>query len=115
MPRRRDAKLLEALGARLAVIRRQRGWTQEALSEAVGIEPVTLSRLETGDRALSLSTLAAAAGALGVSLGDLVDVERLAPAADVPADEAEVLRVFRALDEAKRDLALRVLREVGRR
>ena len=50
MPRKRDEDLLREVGRRVAQIRRVRGWTQEALAGAVGIEPVTLSRLETGDR-----------------------------------------------------------------
>jgi transcriptional regulator with XRE-family HTH domain len=58
MPRQRDQELITGIGRRVAQARRDRGFTQEALAEAVGIEAVTLSRLETGDRALSLSTLA---------------------------------------------------------
>ena len=115
MPRQRQPDLLRAVGARLQQIRKEHGWTQEVLAEAIGIEPVSLSRLETGDRALSLTVLARASTALGVSLGDLLDVTRPVPAIDIPADEAEAQRLFAALDVDRRDLALRLLREVAAR
>ena len=113
MPRQRQPDLLRAVGARLQQIRKEHGWTQEALAEAVGIEPVSLSRLETGDRALSLTVLARASTALSVSLGDLLDIARPIPATDLPADEAEAQRLYRGLDVDRRDLALRLLREVA--
>ena len=58
MPRNRDQELLRQIGRRVGQIRADRGLTQEVLAEAVGLEPVTVSRWETGDRALSVSTLA---------------------------------------------------------
>jgi len=112
MPRRRDQELLRQVGQRVAQIRRDRGWTQEALSESIGIEAVSLSRLETGDRALSLSTLARIADALGVGLGDLLDVKRDAPAPKHAPDEAELLRLYGKLPDNKRDIVLRLAREL---
>ena len=114
MPRTRDEKLLVALGARLQAIRKTRGLTQEALAEAMQIQPVTLSRLETGQRALSLSTLSMAADALECSLGDLCGVETELPTPTRPAAEGELLRIWRSLGEGDQGLALRLVREVGR-
>ena len=82
MPRNRDQQLLRDVGQRVSRARRDRGWSQELLAEAIGIQPTTLSRLETGDRAVSLSTLGRIAEALGVGLGDLLDVERDLPTID---------------------------------
>ena len=104
MPRRRDKELLQAIGQRVAKARKDRGWTQEALAEAVGIEPVSLSRLETGDRALSLSTLARIAEVVGVGLGDLVDTGRELPDAPHGPDDAEVLRAFQGMSRTRRQL-----------
>jgi len=115
MPRQRDHALLTALGARLAQLRRDRGWTQERLAEAMSVEPVSLSRWETGSRALSISVLAVAADKLEVSLGDLLDVEREIPQPSRDPDEVELLQLYRSLGEERRDLALRLLREVARR
>jgi transcriptional regulator with XRE-family HTH domain len=114
MPRRRDEALLVKVGRRVAEVRRARGWTQERLAEALGVGPVTLSRLETGHRALSLSTLAGIAGALEVTLGDLLDVETRLPAPRREPGEQELLGLYRGLARADRDLLLRLAREVAR-
>jgi transcriptional regulator with XRE-family HTH domain len=114
MPRRRDQELLRDVGQRVAKARRDRGWTQEQLAEAITIEPVSLSRLETGDRALSLSTLASIADLLQVSVGDLLDVTRSLPETTLKPDEAELLRLFQELPEGKQDILLRLARDLSR-
>ena len=114
MPRRRDQELLRALGKRVAQARRDRGWTQDALSTAIGIEAVTLSRLETGDRALSLTMLAAIAESLGVALADLVDVARPAPIKEVTPEVAELLRLYGTLPASAREAVMRVVRELAK-
>ena len=113
MPRQRNQQLIHQIGRRVAQARRDRGFTQEQLSEAIGIEPVTLSRLETGDRALSLSTLASISGTLGVGLGDLLDIERDLPATEHSPEEVELLRLFSQLTESQRDVLLRLARELS--
>jgi transcriptional regulator with XRE-family HTH domain len=113
MPRTRDQELLRDVGRRVAAARVDRGYTQERLAEVVGIEPVTLSRWETGHRALSLSTLAAIAEALDVGLGDLLDVARDIPAPEHGPEELELLRGFASLPDARRDLVLRIVRELA--
>jgi transcriptional regulator with XRE-family HTH domain len=112
MPRYRDADLVKAIGQRVAKARRDRGFTQEQLSEAVGIEAVTLSRLETGHRALSLTTLFRIATALGVDLGDLLDTGRELPRTDNTPEEQELLRMFGAMSTGSREAVLRVAREL---
>ena len=113
MPRTRNPELLQQIGQRVAQARRDRGWTQEQLAETVGVEPVTMSRWETGDRALSLSTLAAIASALEVPLGDLLDVTRDIPAAEHAPEEGELLRLYRGLSESQQDIILRLARDLA--
>lgn len=115
MPRQRDQELLRAVGARLATIRRDQGWSQEQLAEAIDIQPVSLSRLETGDRALSLTVLARAAGALSVPLGDLLDVDRPMPESPDDPGLAELTAMWSGMDEETRDTVMRVVREIARR
>jgi len=112
MPRKRDHDLLRVVGQRVANARKDRGWTQEQLAEAIGIEAVSLSRLETGDRALSLSTLGHISDALGVGLADLLDEARPLPKPKHAPDEAELLRLFQRLHEGKRDIVLRLVRDL---
>lgn len=110
MPRRRDEDLLRDVGRRLARIRKDRGWTQEQLAEKIGIAPVTLSRLETGARAMSLSSLAIIAGMLEVGLGDVLDTAGPTPAQAMPPRENEMLRLFKELSSDRQDLLLRTAR-----
>ena len=112
MPRRRSPELLHVVGRRVAQARTDRGFTQEALAEAIGIEPVSLSRLETGDRALSLTTLGLIADALGLGLGHLVGVESDLPKPDLAPQEAELLRGFGKLPAQRRDIILRLVRDL---
>ena len=113
MPRQRDQELLREVGQRVAQARKDRGWTQEQLAEAVGIEPVTLSRWETGDRALSLSTLHAISASLEVGLGDLLDVARDLPEPEHAPDEAELLRLYRQLPASQQDIVCRLARDLS--
>ena len=114
MPRRHDPDLLRAVGARLAELRRARGLTQEALAEATGLEPLSISRCEVGGRALSLTNLAVVADALGVALGGIVDVERRCPVPERSPEESQRLRMWRGLPDAERDRAQRMMREFAR-
>lgn len=112
MPKNRNPELLRRVGRRVAQARAERGFTQERLAEAVGIEPVSLSRLETGDRALSLSTLGEIAGALDLGLGALIGVENDLPTPALDPQEAELLRGFGKLPGHRRDLVLRLIEEL---
>ena len=113
MPRRRDKDLLEQIGRRVAQVRKGKGFSQEALAERIGIQPVTLSRLETGDRGLSLSSLAVIAEALEVTLGDLVDTGRMLPEAAHAPDEAELVSAYSGLSRARQKLVVKLVRELA--
>ena len=67
--------LVQAVGARVARCRRHRGMTQASLAERLGIEPTTLSRLETGKRPFSLPLIVRIALCLEIPVGSLVDGE----------------------------------------
>ena len=114
MARTRDPQLLQAIGARVQRLRQERGFTQEVLAEAMGVEPTTVSRFETGARAMSLSTLALIARQLDVSLGDLLDVTREEPRPELAPELAEGLALLRRLEGERRAMAIRVLRELAR-
>jgi transcriptional regulator with XRE-family HTH domain len=59
------------VGRRVAQLRRALRLTQAKLAEKVGIQPETISRLETGASMPSLDRVAAVAAALDVELHDL--------------------------------------------
>lgn len=64
--------LAKQLGVRLALRRRERGWTQADLAEKLQVETETVSRFERGHAMPSLKRLAFAAFVLDVSLNDLI-------------------------------------------
>ncbi|MGW0564019.1 helix-turn-helix domain-containing protein [Streptomyces sp. NPDC003016] len=64
--------VLNGVGARLRALRKERGATLTALSEATGISVSTLSRLESGGRKPSLELLLPIARAHQVPLDELV-------------------------------------------
>ena len=115
MPKHKhDPDLLALIGRRIADARRARGMTQAALGEAIGIEPVTLSRYEAGARGPSISTIASVADVLGVNVGVLVDRVRDLPEPRYRPEVEDAIRILEGLDDAQLDLALRLLHEVGR-
>jgi len=113
-PRFREGWSVSGPRSTIATLRQQRGFTQERLAERIGIEPVTLSRLETGNRAVSISSASRMADALGVGLGDLLDVQRPLPESEQPPEAAELVREFTGLSAPRRDLVLRLVRELAR-
>ena len=67
-----DGSVLEAVGARLRALRRQRGATLQELADSTGISVSTLSRLECGQRRPTLEHLLPLARAHRVPLDELV-------------------------------------------
>lgn len=115
MPRTRDADLLRAIGSRLQKARQARGMTQEALAERLAVDLTTLSKWESGARAMSISSLAIAAEALSLCVADLVAVDTALPEAVGEPDVLEGARLLTGMDDARRALAVRLLREMARR
>ena len=113
MATRRDRDLLRAVGQRIGELRRQRGFTQEALAESVDIQSHGLSRIEQGHRAPSLSTLATLAAALDVTLAELLAVEDEIAEPKLTADQAQMLRLFGDLKAAQRKAVIALLKAMS--
>lgn len=76
---------------RIEQARKEKGWTQDQLAEAMNTSSVQISRWETGKRDPQTATLIKIANALGVSLDYLAGVERT-PTNAVPARPGGVPR-----------------------
>jgi len=78
------------LGAQIARLREQQGWSQRALAQWVGIDQSAVSRIEAGRRRLSADELQRFAEALHVSADDLLQVASAASDGAItrPADAA---------------------------
>lgn len=58
----------ELLGRRVQLARLERRWTIVELAERVGVSPVTIRKVETGDATVALGTAFEAAVLVGVTL-----------------------------------------------
>ena len=69
------ASRYKKIGAKIVYYRKLRSMTQEKLAEEVGITPQYLSRIENGGytKSVSLSTLMMIAGALDVTMSQLME------------------------------------------
>jgi transcriptional regulator with XRE-family HTH domain len=76
MPSEPPATDFDALvRARLRSLRQARGWSLDVLAERANLSPSTISRLETGKRAVSLDVLLPLARALQIDLESLLEGE----------------------------------------
>ena len=102
------------LGARIRTRRQQLGWTQEQLSDRVGISKGFLSDLENGKRSVRAENLLDLSRALGVSIDQLMtgskdegaegDVEIPAPLARFAADAGLSFRQTLTLLQMQRQI-----------
>ena len=79
------------LGTKIAALRKERGWTQAALAELVGVDTETISRFERGVTLPSLVTLEVISDSLRVGVGEL-----LSESSALPSDQAAMLSAWLA-------------------
>ena len=63
---------LRILSANIIRLRDEKGWSQEALADEAGLHRTYVGSVERCERNVTISTLEAFAGALGVSAPDLL-------------------------------------------
>ena len=80
------------LGERVRALRRERGWTLEALAERSGVSRAMISKLERGEKNPTLVVAAKLAEGLGVTLSQLVGVEERSEVVVVPRERRMVMR-----------------------
>ena len=71
-----NTKVLEKLGKTLKNIRIEKGLTQEALTEKVGIHPTYVGKLESGKNNVSIKMLFKISRALNTKLYDIFDFDK---------------------------------------
>lgn len=103
----------EAVGARIAQLREQQGWSQRALAKWVGLDQSAVSRIEAGRRRLSADELQRFAHAFHITTDEMLRTAAL-PASfraarllsDAPADAfALELAMDASTDEAVREVS----------
>jgi transcriptional regulator with XRE-family HTH domain len=104
-----EASIFRKIGARIAELRQQEGWTQESLAERVERDPSYIARIETGQRHATIETLQRIAAALGVEVGELF------PRPMVPNSlPPKLLRAVEGLAVEDVELLTAVARRMGR-
>jgi transcriptional regulator with XRE-family HTH domain len=106
--RQREAALQQQIGANIRAARLERRVLQEELAAALGLERPTLSRYETGERAVPLTVLLDIAVVLRMSLERLISVAADAELPALPlqaaitqqADLTRIIERLSALPEA---------------
>lgn len=103
MPKAREpraTKIDAAVGGRIREARIARGWNQTRLAKSVGVSFQQFQKYENGTNRVSASRLYLIAGALGVSIDDLVDsvstknIAACGPVGDVPWTR-ETMQLFK--------------------
>lgn len=106
MARKRSLPLIRMIGQNVRRVRLAHGWSQELLAERIGLEPLSVSRIETGRTAPSISALADLADALEVPLARLVDVRREASA---QGSMVHLVAIGEEMTVAEREIAIAVV------
>ena len=84
---RRAPHIRRALGTKIRLLRRDRGWSQEALGQHSNLSGKFIGEVERGEKSISMDSLYRVAAALEVPLRDLMDVgDKHQP---IPTEEAE--------------------------
>lgn len=66
----------ENLGQRIAVLRKEKGFTQEKLSEMIGISRPVMVKIENNQRTISLDEGELISSSLSISIDTLLDYEK---------------------------------------
>jgi len=74
-----ERAFFNALGARIATLRKEQGITQVQLAETLGVSQQTVTAYEVGRRRIQVSALPVIAKALGVAVESLLGEEPRAP------------------------------------
>jgi transcriptional regulator with XRE-family HTH domain len=102
-----DTRVL--LGARIKEIRKAKQFSQEQLSDLVGISPKHLSRIEMGRGYPSIETLDKIGSCLNVELKDFFDFDNFR---DTPITADSIARMFEDFDEVKKKFICKIFNSI---
>lgn len=105
----------EAIGARIREVRRERGITQDELSERVGVSRSAVAQWETGRAGQVTGNLSRIADALEVTVEYLMfGQDKRSPGEAHKGDELALLRLYRECEPEDRNMILRTARRLAR-
>lgn len=113
MARSQPRRQVVFVGSKIRRLRKERGLTQSALAEMIGVQQSDLCRMENGEYKVSLDTLFKVLGVFRLNIGDFFHDEHAERGSkDI---DREVLRLFHALDGESKNEVLDFLRYKGMR
>lgn len=95
----KDSAFFQALGSRIAQARKERGMTQQALAEALGVAQQTLGHYEVARARIAADLLPRLADALDLSLDELLKGQ---PTVRLPGKRGPASRIEQQLDAVTR-------------
>jgi transcriptional regulator with XRE-family HTH domain len=102
------------IGTRIRKIRRERGWTQDQLANAVGVSRSAVAQWETGRAGQVTGNLTRIAATLEVGVEFLMyGDDKKTPSAVRQGDELAMLRLYRECSPEDRQLLLRTARRLA--
>ena len=104
-------QIRKRLGQNIAQARKLMGLAQADLAEQIGVDPVSLSRIETGNSLPGIERIVDIADAMDVSIYQLLD----GISQNVPDQVAEVGFAMRRLNAADRDLIVVLVKQLSER
>ena len=75
----RDERLFRLVGDRIRQLRRDRGWTQQEMSERFGFNYKHYQRIEQGQQNLELATLNKLAAAFEIPINEILIFDDITP------------------------------------
>ena len=119
---KKEVAEMRHIGLRLKELRDAKGWTQDDLAEATGMNRVTIAKYEAGRSEPKSASLGKLAMALGVDANTILGIDDDLPIAtqaiELSEDERILLDRYRALSDEDKELlrsdALRMKRESER-
>jgi transcriptional regulator with XRE-family HTH domain len=100
-----------SIGSTIRKIREQKGITQQQLAALVNMHRSNYSKVESGERELSVTALAIVAKHFGMTLDELVHFKGKVPAEEKIADKTaiEQLRLINELDKDDKAMVFRLI------
>lgn len=106
--RREKTEISVSVGKAIATRRRLLRLTQQTLAEALGVEKVTVSRLESGEIAPTVDRLAALSKALNCAITDFFEEENM----DTNQYAAAIAHMIHSLPADRQERVVRCVAEI---
>jgi len=109
----RAGTLRKQLGKRIRELRKAKGWTQQELAERADLDYKYLGAVERGERNLTIDNVQKVADGLGLDAHQLFLFTEKGEQSSEKVTEAKIRDLLKQSDSERKELMLRVLREIG--